>query len=400
MKVCIVTPNIRFADGQGRVNYEIAQYLIDQGHVVHLIASFVDADLLAQPNVIWHPIALPEWLPAILRNQLFGWRSSRLLAQLRPAIDVVHINGALSYYPADINASHFVHSNWLKSPLHHAQTDNPLLSAYYWLYTAICAFWEKWAYHTCEHIVAVSEFVKQSLIEDVDIKTEKITVIHNGVNLEEFRPLAVGEVNSLRHELGLSDDIFIVFFTGDIKISRKNLDLVLQALSKLPANIHLAIAGATVGSPYPAIAQAANLSDRVHFLGYRKDIPALLRGSDAFTLPAHYDPCPLAVLEALASGVPVITVPSVGNSSLIQTGENGFVLHNSHDLAGMTAVLAKLANDRAFAKTIGRAGRLTSEQLSWEVMAAQYEALYQKMMTTPAPILSYPDPASSVGHSY
>ncbi|MBW4418220.1 MAG: glycosyltransferase family 4 protein [Myxacorys californica WJT36-NPBG1] len=395
MKICIVTHKVIHTDGQGRVNYELVRYLLQQGHCVTLIATDVDLELAAKPNLVWNRVPIPAWVPsALLQNQVFALKARYILNQHANEFDIVHLNGCITYYSADVNSSHFVHSNWLKCAYHPAQLSNGLSSAYQWLYTAINAVWEQRSYARSQVVIAVSDFVKQSLVEDAKISAAKISVIPNGVDPNEFRPLQTGEENRLRRELNLSDAAFLIFFAGDIKLNRKNLDLVLRSLPHLDPNLHLVVAGVTEGSPYPAMAQALQLCDRVHFLGYRTDIPVLLRGADAFAFPSHYDPFSLAVVEALASGIPVITAPSVGASTLICSGENGFVLKSSNDLDGMIAILNRLERDRAVAKSIGSAGRVTATRLSWEAMASCYEAVYKELINQRGEVF-----ADSVGTS-
>jgi len=105
----------------------------------------------------------------------------------------------------------------------------------------------------------------------------------------------------------------------------------------------------------------------------------LLRGADAFAFASHYDPFALVIPEAMASGVPIITAPSVGASALIKHGENGFVIRESGDLQGMVTVLQQIANDSHLVSNIRRNARKTAEMMSWEAMALQCEAVYERI---------------------
>ncbi|PSN14661.1 glycosyl transferase [filamentous cyanobacterium CCT1] len=383
MKVCIVTPKLLRSDGQGRVNYELALYLARAGHQVSLIAMVIDPALDGLENVSCLRIPPPRWLPtALLRNQYFALRSCQLLTTLAPDLDIVHLNGSLTYYPADINTSHFVHSNWLRSAYHPSRTFaaknfGRMYAAYQWFYTQLNAEWERKAYQAASVVVAVSDFVKSSLVQDAQIIPDKIVTVLNGVDTQEFHPLEKNAENLLRKELNLASDQFVVFFAGGIRTNRKNLDLTLNALTQLDCSVHLVVAGSTVGSAYPNIAQELNIHNRVHFLGHRNDVSNLLRCADAFAFPSHYDPFSLSVLEALASGVPVITAPSVGSSVLIRSGINGFLLEHSDDLDGMITALSYLTKYPDSAAQIGMNGRRTAEAHSWLHMAKQYEEIYQ-----------------------
>ncbi|WP_072016254.1 glycosyltransferase family 4 protein [Leptolyngbya sp. KIOST-1] len=380
MKICIVTPKVSRNDGQGRVNYELALYLATAGHQVSLLAMKIDSALGKASNLSCQELSPPAWIPtALLRNQWFALRSRQWIRRRAQDFDIIHLNGSLSYYPADINASHFVHANWLKSVYHPSKSFGGIYAGYQWLYTKLNAVWEQKAYHSAAIVVAVSDFVRDSLIQDVNLPPSQVKTILNGVDIQEFAPLKSGDDNFLSKELSVPEDSFFIFFSGGIRTNRKNLDLVIKALTHLDSSFHLVVAGSNSGSPYPAMARELNVSKQVHFLGHRTDISTLLRCANAFAFPSHYDPYPLSVLEALASGVPVITAPSVGSSALIQSGVNGFLLKHSNDLEGMVASLSYLAKEPESAAQIARAGRQTAEDLSWEKMGKRYENLYHEV---------------------
>jgi glycosyltransferase involved in cell wall biosynthesis len=381
MNICIVTHEFTTHTGQGRVNYEIARYLLDQGHRVFMVASEVAPELSCHPNAYVLLVKIPKWVQtAILRHQIFAVRSAALLRQHRIKFDVIHANGGITYHSSDVNACHFVHSSWINSRFHPIREKKGIEGLYQWLYTALNGKWEQRADRATKRVIAVSDFVKHSLIEDAHVPAETIEVIWNGVDIEEFRPRVRGEENLLRSSLGLPVSACISFFTGDIKSNRKNLDLVLHAMKRLPSQHHLVVAGSTVGSPYPAMARRMGLEDRVHFLGHRSDVSVLLRCADVFTFPSHYDPCPLVVLEALASGIPVITTRSVGNSALIESGKNGYILSGNYDLDGLVESLLDFGESEELRSQIGQEGRKTAEERSWQKMARNYEAIYQSVL--------------------
>ena len=116
---------------------------------------------------------------------------------------------------------------------------------------------------------------------------------------------------------------------------RKNLDTVLQALVGA-SGVHLAVVGAREGSPYPALAERLGVADRVHFLGFRRDMAQIMQAVDIFVFPSRYEPFGIVVLEAMASGVPVILAATVGAAEVV-TPDCGVVLPDPED-AGWTDV--------------------------------------------------------------
>ncbi len=372
MKLCIVTHKVEIGDGQGRVNYEVAWEAVRRGYQLTILASSVSPDLLQNSLVDWVPIAV-EGLPTeLLKNLVFSQKSASWLRQHSDEFDAIKVNGAITSARSDLNAAHFVHSAWLRSPFHVWKQRRDLYGAYQWLYTALNAHWEKVAFKRSKLVIAVSEKIKQEILE-LGIPAERIGVIANGVDLEEFSPARVD-----RRELGLPEDVPLALFVGDIRISRKNLDTVLQALVNVP-QLHLAIAGAADGRNfYPQLAQKLGVSDRVHFLGFRSDVADLMRSADMFVFPSRYEAFSLVLLEAIASQLPVITATSAGGAEII-TPECGFVLDDPNDVGALSLAMNHLAQDPEARHRMGKAARLVAQQYSWTNMARHYLNMFEEV---------------------
>lgn len=143
--------------------------------------------------------------------------------------------------------------------------------------------------------------------------------------------------------------------------------------------VALAVVGSLRNSPYPAIVESLGLSDRVHFLGFRLDIARLLRASDIFVFPSRYEPFSLVVLEALASGTPVITAATVGAAELI-TPACGTVLPDPDDIQALSSALHDWLAHPFRMRAAARAARETAENHDWSQMADAYLAAYENLM--------------------
>ncbi|MFM7438259.1 MAG: glycosyltransferase family 4 protein, partial [Snowella sp.] len=156
---------------------------------------------------------------------------------------------------------------------------------------------------------------------------------------------------------------------------RKNLDTVLKALSQVP-DLHLAVVGATERSPYPQLTVELGLDERVHFLGYRRDVSEIMKAVDLFVFPSRYEPFGMVVSEAMASGLPVITAATTGVAEII-TPESGIVLADSEDVEALMQALSKLANDRELRQQMGKVGRAIAQQHSWVSKTKSYVDLFE-----------------------
>lgn len=380
MKLCIVTHSVIKGDGQGRVNYEVAWEAIRRGHHVTLLASRVDRELQQNHQINWISIPVKGWPTEFIRNMIFAWRSTNWLQKHRSELDMVEANGAITWAEGDINAVHFVHSSWLRfsdketraTPVKTSQPRRALYGFYQWLYTALNARWEKEAFRQAKVVVAVSHKVAEDLGE-IGVPPECIQVILNGVDLQEFSP---GSAN--REKWGLPQGVTLALFAGDIRIPRKNLDTVLHALVQVP-ELHLAVAGITEGSPYLQLAASLGLSERVHFLGLRHDVPELMKAVDFLVFPSRYEPFGLVVIEAMASGLPVITASTTGAAQIV-TPESGIVLPHSDNIQALAQALSTLTLDRNMRIQMGQAARAIAEQHSWNRMAQSYLDLFEQLV--------------------
>lgn len=378
MKLTLVTHNVTRGDGQGRVNFELARHALKWGVTVRLLADAVDEELL-KAGATWNPVR-----PTLRRINLFKVRqfagmADRELARLRAAGDegLVHANGYVLGCPHAINSSHFVHSLWLRSPVHVARLNHNAWGAYQGLYTWLNARWERQAYAHAEVVIAVSERVREELRE-IGVPDERIRVVLNGVDTEEFYP-ASGEGED-RTALGLPRQVVLALFVGDIRTPRKNLDTVLRALVSTPG-MHLAVVGKTDESPFPELAARLGIAERVHFLGFRRDVAHLMRASDLFVFPSRYEACSLVLLEAIASGLPVVTARTAGGAEVIKE-ECGIVLEDANDVEKLRQTLSTLQESPARLREMGDAARSIAQQYTWARMSERYLEVYQKHLSS------------------
>ena len=367
MRLCIITPLIGRNDGQGRVNLEIAAEAARQGHEVTVMAEQVSG-LPLDVRVRAITLPPPSWLPTrLLRDQLFALRTRAVLVRTRGDYDAVIGNGFVTWARCDLNAVHFVHSSWLRSAQHPWRLRRTPRSFYAWVYSACNVALERLALRRSARIVAVSASVARDLRRN-KVQPTRISVVLNGVDTAEFHPGPKQRV-----ALGLPVDVKLALFAGDLKSPRKNLETVLRALADAPG-LHLAVAGRKENTPYPALAKRLGIYDRVHFLGFRHDMPALMRSSDMFVFPSRYEACSLVLIEALASGTPVITARSAGGSELIGR-QVGVVLEHSDDAAALADTLRTLMADESRRSAMARSARVLAQAHSWKSMACIYVEL-------------------------
>jgi glycosyltransferase involved in cell wall biosynthesis len=371
MNLLVVTPRLAEHDGQGQVNIEILRTWLARGHSATAVTRDVAPDLLASPRFTWVDAGIAKIPSELIRRRILAASGGRYVSRNRDAFDLVVVDGATTLSYSDVNCAHFVHGALADVADLLPTRRLTFRSAYHALLNKVEAGRELAAFRRAGHVVAVSAGVRDQLAR-IGVDARSISVIWNGIDGNEFHP---GPES--RTALGITSTGFVGLFAGDIKSSRKNLDTVLSALKATPA-VNLVVAGATKRSPYPRMVQKMGLADRVQFLGFRPDIASVMRAVDAFVYPAIYEPLGLVVLEAMASGLPVITAKTTGAAALI-TDAAGYVLDDPRDVPGLSRALAELVADPERRRRMGAAGREIAGLYTRERMSQEYVALYERL---------------------
>ena len=169
-----------------------------------------------------------------------------------------------------------------------------------------------------------------------------------GVDLEKFN-LDYVDGDKKRKELGLKTDDFVILSVGEL-IPRKNHEVVIRALSVLQKDnssehIEYVICGRGVYEEnLRSLARELKVESKVHFLGYRNDIPEICKCSDLFVFMSHQEGLPVALMEAMACGLPVICSDIRGNTDLIENELSGIVIKNDpkHIATAITKIRDKI----------------------------------------------------------
>ena len=175
---------------------------------------------------------------------------------------------------------------------------------------------EKYIYSAYDRIVSISDATQEALIRWLSPqKTDKFVVIENGVPIEAFKnayPLSRKELYSQWKE-----DDFILCMVGSFS-EQKNHRLMLEIMEKLPGKYHLILLGeGKLKEEIETVAQDKELSDRVHFLGFRKDVANVIKTSDVVVIPSKWEGFGLIAVEAMAAGKPVVCADVPGLSEVV-----------------------------------------------------------------------------------
>ncbi len=239
-------------------------------------------------------------------------------------------------------------------------------------------------------ILGNSQAVIDQLTSEVDDPL-KLGLIYNGIEMPS--PVFTNTRRQTRAMLQIPDDALVISVIANLIAYKGHRDLI-AALALLrtqwPATWRLLMIGRDdgIGADLRAQTQALGLADHVLWLGERSDVDALLAASDIFVLPSHQEGFSNALLEAMASRLPVVATAVGGNIDAVVDRETGFLVP-VRDARALAAAILSLAGDPGLRRSFGEAGRRRAEQcFALAACIDRYEMLYRALSEADPPPVS------------
>jgi glycosyltransferase involved in cell wall biosynthesis len=233
-----------------------------------------------------------------------------------------------------------------------------------------------------DFIVPVSEDSRRELVKFNNVQPEKVRVILNAIDLTPYSgpPPAT---NPLRKELGIGDGTLLIGNFSRLEPEKDHPTLLdaFRLLMDEGVDARLIIAGGgSVEAALKRKTEELGLSSTVHFLGFRHDIPQLLRSIDLYVVSSTLEGLSLSVLQAMAAGLPIVATRTGGNPEVVLDGQTGFIVECGRP-AEMAGAMKRLLLDRDAARAFGRLARENAfRTFSLGRMVDSYVALYEQML--------------------
>lgn len=230
--------------------------------------------------------------------------------------------------------------------------------------------------------VAVSEDLKSFLVEQVGINENKITVVHNGIDIEKFKSSTFTR-KEIRHGLGLVQNDYVIIVVAALFEMKGHADLVksLTKLDDIQQNLKVLFIG---DGPYrkqlEELTTQLGLENTILFTGFRDDISGLLSASDLFVLPSYSEGLPISVLEAMSVGLPVVATDVGGMREIIKDGETGYLVP-AKDVDELAVTIRRCIENKDITEAVSRAGRAyVRAEFSMESMLGNYRRIYHELI--------------------
>lgn len=296
--------------GMDAANYALAAYLARCGAEVHLVGYRAADDLTDYPNVLLHRVPKPlgsYTLGEPLLDSVGRYWGGRIGASNGRVL----VNGGNCRW-GDINWVHYVHDAY--TPANQAEM---LRRMKYRLAHRQSVGRERRALQQARVVITNSERTKADVVERLRVPPDRVRTVYYGVEADKFRPATLEERVATRARLGWPAEQPVAVFVGALGDRRKGFDTLFSAWRTLCADPSWDANLAVVGSGdelhrWRERARQAGLEARIHFLGFRADVPNILAGCDVLVAPTRYEAYGLGVQEALCCGMPALVTRTAG----------------------------------------------------------------------------------------
>jgi glycosyltransferase involved in cell wall biosynthesis len=347
--------------------FELSKALANKGIEVHL---FIKGGQLKIPDINIHEIR-PIPLPRLTLGEYVSF--SLLSAGMVKAVglDLVHGHSMYSFGYAMtrkkglpyVLTAHGTQKNELKHTLKTRPTPNHVITDFGSM------LMERYSAKKADAVVVVSQENKRDIMAQYGIPQNKVRVIHNGINPDRFK---ASELDGNR-----------IIYVGRLH-ERKGVDRLLMSFKKVldEMKAELVIVGSgEMEGHLKELARKLDIEESVRFCGFvdDEDIPGLYASSSLFVMPSYYEGFGIVLLEAMASGLPVVATATGGAPELVENEKNGFLATHEN----MHKSIISLLQDRALMRNCGSNNRKKAiGNFSWDAIAERTIEVYSELLTS------------------
>ncbi len=340
MKVLYVVTSAGFGGAPLHV-LQLMRYMRSLGHSVGLVSA-------PEPRLVREAEKLGV---EVFPNPYFV-RRFHLINDLRAFIPVYR---AIKKFKPDIIHAHSSKAGIIARFWSAVLNVKPIIfTAHGWVFTEGRKFWIRWllaqieriAAITTTKIICVSEHDRELAIKFKVASPEKLIVIHNGVDISLFQNIVKSQPRNNKP---------VITFVGRLA-PPKDLFFLIDVAERINNAVFWIVGDGELREKVKRYISKKGLIDRVVLFWERCDIPEILSQTDIFVLPSRWEGLPLAIIEAMMAGLPVVASNVGGISELIEDGVNGFLIP-PRDAVRFTKALQILIEDETLRKKMGEAGR-------------------------------------------
>jgi glycosyltransferase involved in cell wall biosynthesis len=394
-KVCFISPEyLPLSGGTGAYVYYLSNELMKHGYSVCIVTGYSQAGDIRVNEKLFVFFLRTSKTP-IVKSFMFAGSSLRKLNSVRGTVNVDITHANLPLVPNFAVPPNFgktlistVHSTWKGEaeairgePYSRLNSNEKFMVSFNWF----LRIFEENMLKRSNKIIAVSDFTRRELLQYYKVKADKIRVIHNGVDTNKFQPAS--DKRRAKQELGFNPDDIAILSVGRL-YARKGLFTLIESMPAVVRRFPRAkfiISGKGQSDEMKKLvahAQKLGIMGNIIFTGYYPDrkLPRLYQAADVFAFSTFYENLPFAVLEALSTGLPVVTTSVGGIPEMIEDGKNGFLVQpfNAHELSDR--ILYYLEHPSAAEEMALMARRVIEERFDWRLIVKKVLAVYDEAL--------------------
>jgi L-malate glycosyltransferase len=230
-------------------------------------------------------------------------------------------------------------------------------------------------------VLTNAKAIRDGLIAQDRLAPQKVCVIYNGVDIDIFRSVAPSREWLFPGSVGKKLIVLVGNMNSDVKGHPVLIAAAAEVVKSHPEAQFLLAGDGPMRADFEAQAEAAGVNRNVLFLGRRSDVPQILASCDIAVSASLAEGMPNAVLEYLASGLPVVATALGGNLEVVQNGVTGLLIP-PNDSDALAAALTRLLRDSEFATRLAKAGReYVASNFSFERLVVEIDRLYGELLT-------------------
>lgn len=382
MRVALVCQHFHPHGGVSRDAYLFARQLAELGAEIHCFGN--PRTSIPAEGVTFHPVPTPrlkaaERFSVPAAHAVFAFRAAHAIGTRRAHYDVVYAVGAETWEP-DVCRVHAVvkaeNRRWPQRGGRHFR--HARLKARLVTLTGPQNALERTIQRhqfrpgSLRRLVAVTEEVRRDLHDFYSVSPESVDVIPCPIDV---KAIAEAPAADLRREFALQLDDEILLFLGN-HFYRKGLDEALRVLSLLPSKTHLVVVGSGDALPFLELARQLGVVDRVHFAGHTPRPETYLKEADILLLPTREDVWGIALIEAMAAGVPVVTTSVAGAGRAVSDARAGIAVEG-YETDDFVDAVSALLRDPVLRRELGERGRAAAEAYDVRRLAPTLAAILE-----------------------
>ncbi|MCL0045194.1 glycosyltransferase family 4 protein [Nitrospinaceae bacterium] len=348
--------------------------LASMGHAIHIFANQWTPS--NHPNIKIHAVRAIK-RNSFLRVLSFAWFALRSTSS--KSFDIVQSHERT--WSQDVyRAGDGCHREWLERRARYLPFVKRFFFRFSFFHQLILGL-EKRIFENgeCKKIIAISEMVKRDILKHYQLPEDRVRLVYNGVDLHRFNPSNRKSFRGeLRQQLRISDEEVMILFVGS-GFERKGLEYLIKSVQHVKQkNWRLVLVGKGKWKRYLDFASKENRG-KITNLEPIDEIEKLYAAADFFVLPSIYEPFGNANLEALASGLPIITSRNCGVAEIITPQKEGIILEEPSDSEAMAKAIDYLMDSKT-REPMRQSARLLAEKFTQERNASEMLQIYQELI--------------------